>query len=121
MKSLDTLQSDIITWSLKANAKLSDAEVKSLYKACIREEYLEFLASDSPANEFSELMDLLWVIIVYCNAKGYSIPLGLDALVTANSTKLINPTYNENGKLLKGSNYVRPDWEMLLKESNMEK
>lgn len=121
MQSLDTLQSLIITWANTANAKLSEPEKEMLYKRCISEEYKEFLDSKSNSEEYSELMDLLWVIIIYCKIKKYSIPLGLEALVNSNNTKLVNPTYNEYGKLQKGSNYVRPNWKQILEESLMEK
>lgn len=120
MNSLDTLQSSIITWADKANAKLSKPEQEMLYKKCISEEYKEFISAETDAEEYSEIMDLLWVIFIYCNIKKYSVPLGLSSLLSANEVKLINPIYNEYGKLLKGSKYVRPDWKKILEESKME-
>lgn len=120
MNTLDTLQKDIITWSSVANAKLSKPEMEELYKNCIEEEFNEFITAVSEADEYSEIMDLLWVILIYCNIKNYSIPIGLGALVSANNTKLVNPQYNEKGKLLKGANYIRPNWNKLLEESKME-
>lgn len=120
MKTLDTLQTDIITWASTVNSKILDKEQETIYRKCIEEEFSEFINAPTPDNEYNEIMDLLWVIIIFCHIKHYSIPLGLEALLQANNTKLINPQYNEFGKLLKGSNYVRPDWKKLLEESKME-
>lgn len=120
MESLDTLQSSIITWADKANAKLSKPEQEMLYKRCISEEYAEFISANSEAKEYNEIMDLLWVLLIYCNIKKYSVPLGISTLLSANEVKLKNPTYNEFGKLLKGSEYVRPNWQKILEESRME-
>lgn len=117
MTSLDTLQNSIISWLDSANANLEPSKAAKLYQKLILEEYQESVAAPNEAEEYSELMDLLWVIVGYCHYKNYDIKLGLEALVKSNSAKLINPSYDSNGKLMKGSNYVRPDWEQLLKQS----
>lgn len=120
MKPLDKLQKDIITWSSEASANLSLNQQKELYKKLIQEEYKEFLDAETEAEEYSEIMDLLWVLIIYCHLKRYSIHKGLKALTESNNLKLISPEYNENGKLLKGKFYVRPNWWRILKESRMK-
>lgn len=119
--SLNDLHRHIITWLSAANGNLNQEEKINLYKKLITEEYVETLQASSDAEEYSELMDLLWVIISYCYYKKYDVGLGLDALVRSNASKLIHPKYDPNtGKLLKNENYIRPDWKYLLEISRKE-
>lgn len=116
--SLDNLHSNIITWLSNANSDLNQEEKEKLYKTLISEEYIESITAHSEAEEYSELMDLLWVIISYCFYKKYNINLGLQALVTSNSSKLENPVYNAfTKKILKNANYKKPNWIAILEKS----
>lgn len=120
--SLDNLHSNIITWLSAANSKLNQEEKEKLYKNLITEEYRESVSANSEAEEYSELMDLLWVTISYCFYKKYDITLGLQTLISSNSKKLQNPVYDSiTKKLLKNANYSRPDWEAILEKSRKGK
>lgn len=119
--SLDTLHTDIITWLSVANGNLNQEEKINLYKKLITEEYTESINATSDEEEYSELMDLLWVIISYCFYKKYDINLGLSALVASNNKKLDHPVYDTvSKKLLKNANYKRPNWKDLLEMSIRE-
>lgn len=95
--------------------------LRSLYIRFIEEEYEELL-HEKPItpNDFKELCDLIWVCIQYANACGYDLEAGMKELVKEYSSKLydsegnFNPQYREDGKLLKGPNFKKANFEKLL-------
>lgn len=100
------------------HANRNTRDLRSLYLDWINEEHKELLAEKpSTPNDMKELCDLLWVCIQYANACGYDIETGMNELVKEYSSKIYDsegnfcPTYREDGKLLKGPNFKKADFE----------
>lgn len=82
-----------------------------IYEKCIQEEYAEFMSANTDSNKLKELLDLIWVCIMYGLAHGWNLSGALGALVEEFKSKFKNekgefaPTYREDGKLLKGKGF----------------
>lgn len=103
------------------HAKQNTRDLRSLYIDWINEEHKELLAEKpSTPNDFKELCDLIWVCVQYANACGYDIEAGMNELVKEYSSKLYDsegnfcPKYREDGKLLKGDNFKKANFEALM-------
>ena len=103
------------------HAKGNSIDTRTLYLILIEEEYKELLAEKpSTPNDFQELCDLIWVSIQYANACGYDLEAGMNELVKEYTSKFydkdgkFNPKYNEQGKLLKGDNFKKANFEALM-------
>lgn len=103
------------------HAKQNTRDLRSLYIDWINEEHKELLAEKpSTPNDFKELCDLIWVCVQYANACGYDIEAGMNELVKEYNSKLYDaegnfcPKYREDGKLLKGDNFKKADFEALM-------
>lgn len=103
------------------HAKGNSIDPRTLYLNLIEEEYKELVAEKpSTPNDFKELCDLIWVSIQYANACGYDLEAGMNELVKEYTSKFydkdgkFNPKYNEQGKLLKGDNFKKANFEALM-------
>ena len=103
------------------HAKGNSIDPRTLYLNLIEEEYKELVAEKpSTPNDFKELCDLIWVSIQYANACGYDLEAGMNELVKEYASKFydkdgkFNPKYNEQGKLLKGDNFKKANFEALM-------
>lgn len=108
-------------------APVHDKEsLKNLYRSWITEEYKEFMAEPNGTPEaYKEAMDLLWVIIQYMNCENFSVGAGFDELFREYNSKLYDDdgnfiaTYRESdGKLLKGNNFKKADFNKIWKLYN---
>lgn len=108
-------------------APVHDKEsLKNLYRSWITEEYKEFMAEPNGTPEaYKEAMDLLWVIIQYMNCENFSVGVGFDELFREYNSKLYDDdgnfiaTYRESdGKLLKGNNFKKADFNKIWKLYN---
>jgi predicted HAD superfamily Cof-like phosphohydrolase len=81
----------------------------------IDEEFSEFsdaLWNQEPTeNQLKELADLVYVCYQFACAAGWDLDTALERVHQSNLTKLVDgkPTYREDGKVLKGPNYKKPD------------
>ena len=103
------------------HAKGNNIDPRTLYLNLIEEEHKELVAEKpSTPNDFKELCDLIWVSIQYANACGYDLEAGMNELVKEYISKFydkdgkFNPKYNEQGKLLKGDNFKKANFEALM-------
>lgn len=119
--SLGNLQEVLKTLLEITHAKQNSRALRSIYAYLMEEEIEEFLEEESNTpNDFKELCDLIWVCVQYANACGYDLEAGMNELVKEYYSKLydsegnFNPKYREDGKLLKGPNFKKANFEKLL-------
>ena len=119
--SLGNLQATLKNLLEITHAKQNTRDLRSIYIEFIEEEFKELLAEKpSTPNDFKELCDLIWVCVQYANACGYDLEAGMNELVKEYYSKLydsegnFNPKYREDGKLLKGDNFKKANFEKLL-------
>ena len=87
----------------------------------IVEEFKEFLEAESKASKYvgnlraredalKELADLVYVCFQYSAAAGWKLDEALDRVNRSNLSKLVDgkPLKREDGKVLKGPNYLAP-------------
>lgn len=92
-----------------------DERTVGIYENLVAEEYLEFLNSPDETNKLQESMDLIWVVIGYCVARGWDVEGAWRELTRANMAKLqVDPETGqlkrrEDGKILKPDGWVKPD------------
>lgn len=88
----------------------------------IREEFIDELIPAMEEENMVEIADALADIlyVVYGTAIAYGIPIDevFDEVHSSNLSKFENgsPVRREDGKILKGKNYFKPDIEKILKE-----
>lgn len=91
------------------NQKL-DREVAA---GLVEEEYTEWWnAYAEPVEELKELADLVYVTYGYANVRGWNLDEAVRRVHASNMSKLGDdgkPIYREDGKVLKGPNYKKPD------------
>lgn len=93
-----------------------------VYHKAILEETKEFFAEPrlSP-NSFKELCDILWVVIQFANVCGFCLSKGMEMLLNEYNSKLyddkgnFSATYNQLGKLMKGSHFKKINPEEFMK------
>lgn len=82
-----------------------------IYKNLVDEEYKEFVDAPNDANKLQESMDVIWVVLGYCIARGWDVQGAWDELTRANMDKLqVDPTTGRlkrraDGKILKPDNW----------------
>jgi predicted HAD superfamily Cof-like phosphohydrolase len=102
-----------------------DARTISIYEKLINEEYKEFTDSywEADENRLNEAMDLVWVVLGYCIARGWDVDGAWKELTRANMDKLqFDPATGqlkrrEDGKILKPTGWVKPDMTSFLTRS----
>jgi predicted HAD superfamily Cof-like phosphohydrolase len=86
--------------------------LQDLRFALVSEEHTEAWNAETPENLLKELADLLYVTYGFAATFGWDIDTAFNRVHTSNMSKLDDdgkPIYREDGKVLKGPNYVPPD------------
>ena len=105
---------------IKDKANFPDEKIQNLRVSLIEEELLEL--KDAIKNkDIKEVADALTDILYVTYGAGHSFGIDLDKcfdeVQRSNMSKLGKdgkPIYNENGKVLKGPNYFKPDLSKFL-------
>ena len=99
----------------KTKAELSNNKINELRISLINEE-LEELKKAIEDNDILEVADALTDILYVAYGAGHAFGINLDKCFNevqeSNMSKLGSdgkPIYNESGKVMKGSNYFKPD------------
>ena len=107
---------------VKTEAGLSTNKINSLRISLIKEE-LEELKKAISDNNIVEIADALTDILYVTYGAGHAFGVNLDKCFNevqeSNMSKLGEdgkPIYNEQGKVLKGPNYFKPDLSKFLKK-----
>ena len=94
---------------------ISDENAK-LYLNLIKEEFEELMDANVNNDEIERLdgcMDLIWVTLGYCIAKGYDVKGAWDEVTRSNLAKIDSKTgkvlKNDKGKVMKPSDWTPPD------------
>ena len=101
--------------------KIPDKKIVSLRLALIKEELSE-LEDALEKNDLTEVADALTDILYVTYGAGHAFGINLDdcfdEVQRSNMSKLSDngkPIYDENGKVLKGPNYFKPDLKKFIK------
>ena len=107
---------------VKKKSELSSEKINSLRIGLIKEE-LDELTKAINENDILEVADALTDILYVTYGAGHAFGVDLDKcfdeVQKSNMSKLGDdgkPIYNENGKVLKGPNYFKPDLSKFLKK-----
>lgn len=60
-------------------------------------------------NELKEICDVIVTLVGYAYTQGYDLEEALEYVIESNNSKLVNPQFNEWGKLLKGDHYINAE------------
>jgi NTP pyrophosphatase (non-canonical NTP hydrolase) len=85
--------------------------------ALMREEFYEVVDETEPHNRLKELADLLYVIYGYAVTFGWDLDEAFRRVHESNMSKLGDdgkPIKDNNGKVMKGPNYKRPNLKDLV-------
>jgi predicted HAD superfamily Cof-like phosphohydrolase len=100
--------------------KDNDAQ-RVLYAKLISEEFAEFLQAyfeKDNTEQLDAVCDLIWVLVGYAKSRGWDVEGAFDEVARSNMSKLHpdtgKPIKREDGKVLKGANYFRPELEKFL-------
>jgi len=106
---------------VKQSPALSTDKINELRVSLIREE-LDELISAMNKKDLVEVADALADILYVTYGAGHAFGLNLDKcfqeVQNSNMSKLDNngrPIYDENGKVMKGPNYFKPDIKKIIK------
>ena len=106
---------------VKTSAELSTDKINFLRISLINEE-LEELKKALSENNIVEVADALTDILYVTYGAGHAFGINLDAcfeeVQNSNMSKLGNddkPIYNDQGKVMKGPNYFKPDLSKFIK------
>lgn len=102
---------------------LPDDSERTLRKSLLTEEYNEYLLGEKN-NDIVEIADALgdMLYIIYGTAVSYGLPIDniFQEIHDSNMSKLDkngNPVYREDGKILKGDNYFKPDLKKIINDA----
>ena len=105
---------------IKSKSEFPDPKITKLRIDLIKEELEELIVAIKD-NNIVEVADALTDILYVTYGAGHSFGIELDRCFSevqrSNMSKLGNdgkPIYNENGKVLKGSNYSKPNLKNIL-------
>ena len=106
---------------VKKKSELSSDKINLLRLSLIQEE-LDELTKAINENDILEVADALTDILYVTYGAGHAFGINLDncfsEVQNSNMSKLDSngkPIYNENGKVMKGPNYFKPNLEKFLK------
>ena len=106
---------------VKDNAELSSEKINNLRINLIEEELIE-LKKAIKDKDITEVADALTDILYVTYGAGHAFGINLDKcfneVQNSNMSKLGQdgkPIYNENGKVMKGPNYFKPNLNQFLK------
>lgn len=92
-----------------------------LYAKLVSEEFAEFLQAYFEKDNVEQLdavCDLIWVLVGYAKSRGWDVEGAFDEVARSNMSKLDpetgKPIKREDGKVLKGANYFRPELDKYL-------
>lgn len=94
-----------------------NAAAVGLQDALIREEFNEWQFATSNENELERLASLVFACFQLAAARGWSLDTAMQRVFESNMTKLDNegnPVKNAAGEVMKGPNYVPPDFSDLV-------
>jgi predicted HAD superfamily Cof-like phosphohydrolase len=100
---------------VKITSSLSSEKINNLRISLINEELEEFkeaVKNNDLKEAVDALTDILYVTYGAGHAFGVNLDKCFDEVQKSNMSKLGNdgkPIYNENGKVMKGPNYFKPD------------
>lgn len=107
---------------ISEESKLPDSSIRELRKSLLQEEFDEYMKAEED-NDLVEIADALgdMMYIIYGTAISYGIPLDdiFNEIHASNMSKLGEdgkPIRREDGKILKGPNFFRPDIAKFLKK-----
>lgn len=107
---------------ISEESKLPDSSIRDLRKSLLQEEFDEYIKAEED-NDLVEIADALgdMMYIIYGTAISYGIPLDdiFNEIHASNMSKLGEdgrPIRREDGKILKGPNFFRPDIAKFLKK-----
>ena len=107
---------------ISEESKLPDPSIRELRKSLLQEEFDEYTKAEEE-NDLVEIADALgdMMYIIYGTAISYGIPLDdiFHEIHSSNMSKLGEdgkPIRREDGKILKGPNFFRPDIAKFLKK-----
>ena len=110
---------------LKTKSELSTEKINKLRISLIEEE-LEELKLAIKENNIKEVADALTDILYVTYGAGHAFGINLDKcfeeVQNSNMSKLGDdgkPIYNENGKVMKGPSYFKPDLNKFINQSNL--
>ena len=108
-------------WEVKTKSELSSDKINKLRIGLIEEE-LDELKKAINDQDIKEVADALTDILYVTYGAGHAFGINLDncfsEVQNSNMSKLDSngkPIYNENGKVMKGPNYFKPNLEKFLK------
>ena len=91
-------------------------ENAKLYLSLIKEEFEELMEANRNNDDLERLdgcMDLIWVTIGFCIAKGYNVKGAWEEVANSNLKKINKETgkviKNHNGKVMKPEGWTPPD------------
>ena len=106
---------------VKSSPSLSSTQINKLRYNLIKEELEEFKQA-LDKNDLLEVADALTDILYVTYGAGHAFGIDLDAcfkeVQNSNMSKLGNdgkPIYNDQGKVMKGPNYFKPDLSKFVK------
>ena len=106
---------EIFGQEIKKNSSLSSEKINKLRVSLIEEE-LDELKQAIEDNDIKEVADALTDILYVTYGAGHAFGIDLDKcfdeVQNSNMSKLSEdgkPIYNEDGKVMKGPNYFKPD------------
>ena len=110
-----SMNSDVVKFIKACDQKPSNDSV-NLYTRLIEEEYNEFLVARDQDDEVEQLdacMDMIWVILGYCYAKGYNVEGAWGEVAKSNLCKIDQSTgkvkKRHDGKVLKPDGWQEPN------------
>lgn len=100
--------------------RVADKRLVTVYENLVDEEYYEFINSTSDANKLNEAVDLVWVVLGYCIARGWDVQGAWEELTLANMSKVqVDETTGgikrrADGKILKPDDWKTPNMSPFL-------
>lgn len=117
---------EIYECNIGDRAVFPDDFERDLRKKLLQEEFDEYIKAEAD-NDLIEVADALgdMLYIIYGTAVSYGIPINeiFDEIHNSNLSKLGEnglPVRREDGKVLKGPNYFRPDISSIISENRKE-
>jgi NTP pyrophosphatase (non-canonical NTP hydrolase) len=93
----------------------------NLYTNLIHEEYGELRNAVTETEELDAVIDLVWVLVGFALSRGYDLEGAWNEVKGSNMSKLGPqgiPIYREDGKILKGPNYYKPNLSKFTRNDN---
>lgn len=107
------MSGDVKTFQLACD-QLKEVEVDApLYYSLIKEEFEELSDASIRVEELDACMDLIWVILGYCHARGYNVDGAWHEVARSNMSKIDAATgkvlKRADGKILKPDTFSPPN------------